>query len=467
MKLMGKRHEVTSGTEVPNRQQHGVEPQPALLQSPGSLGHPITDSMRYIAIFAAFSMFASTVEYLFPRPVPFFRLGLANLPIIMAFPILDLPALLTLTLLKVLGQALVNGTLASYVFLLSLTGSFTSFFVMYGVYKLFGRHVSYVGVSLAGALGSNSVQALFSVLVIFGKQAWVILPLFYGLGFAAGLIIGVLAEIFSRHSLWFFQVYRLVPQAASRLAMSRWKGVEEEALAAFVNEIEAGDADTSNVTENGAEPASAKGKKARNSKTPAFLQTHLTTPGAFTAGLISMVLYIFVDDPLLRIIQVVILGVLCSLSGKRLLYGYFLFMMASVTFFNILVPQGRVLFQIGSFAVTQGALMTGIYRGSTIIGLVFISLFSIRRDLYIPGRFGTLVGLTLRYFEHIYDFRRGLKLSALAQRADQVLYELSSDPDIEIEPNDRPKRLPTLGDVPIILLISVFMAGPLVYQLLQ
>ncbi|MCK5201492.1 MAG: Gx transporter family protein, partial [Spirochaetales bacterium] len=35
-----------------------------------------------IALFAAFCIFLSTVEYLIPKPFPFFRLGLANFPII-------------------------------------------------------------------------------------------------------------------------------------------------------------------------------------------------------------------------------------------------------------------------------------------------------------------------------------------------------------------------------------------------
>ncbi len=416
--------------------------------------------MRSIALFAAFSMFAATLEYLFPRPVPFFRLGLANLPIIMAFPILDFPSLIVLTLLKVLGQALINGTLASYVFLLSLTGSFASFFIMYGLYRLAGRRISYLGISLGGALASNTVQSVFSVLVIFGEQAWVILPLFYGLGFAAGMVIGVLAEILSRRSRWFFREYLRVSGKDGPARLSRYFGTLTAEGAGFFEATGIQDSPPGNNPGDTAKSATAR---RRTTRFPSVLVTHLSTPGAFAAGVLSIPLYLLATEPLARIIQVVILGVLTLMAGKRLFYAYFIFLMLSVTFFHILIPQGRVLGEIAGFAITEGALLSGLYRGSTIIGLVFLSLFSIRRDLHIPGNFGNLVSRTLRYFEHIYEYRRAASIGGLVQRLDRVLFELSDSPP-EDAGDSQVKRLPRAADWPVILLIVASLALPLLLQ---
>ena len=163
-----------------------------------------TDRQRLdlIAFLGALCLFFSTIEYLFPKPVPFFRLGLANLPILIALDLLAPGEVLLLVALKVVGQGLVNGTLASYVFLFSAAGSLASALVMLGAFRLFSRRITLVGVSLFGALASNAVQITLSVTFIFGSSSWVIAPLLGGLGLASGLVVGLFAERFRRKSEW-------------------------------------------------------------------------------------------------------------------------------------------------------------------------------------------------------------------------------------------------------------------------
>ncbi|MFW6338510.1 MAG: Gx transporter family protein, partial [Alkalispirochaetaceae bacterium] len=105
-------------------------------------------TLELIAFLGAVSLFFSTIEYIIPKPVPFFRLGLANLPIIVTLPFFKPKHTLLLVLLKVLGQGLINGTLASYVFFFSLAGSFASAFAMLAAHRLGGRWISLIGVSV-------------------------------------------------------------------------------------------------------------------------------------------------------------------------------------------------------------------------------------------------------------------------------------------------------------------------------
>ncbi len=158
--------------------------------------------LNRIALLGAFSMFLSTIEYLFPRPIPFMRLGLANLPVILSLEILSGPSYFLLVLMKVLGQALVNGTLASYVFLFSAAGSFASALVMWLCYKGLKKRVSFLGISVMGALTSNMAQILLSITFIFGASAWRILPLFLAIGLVSGIFIGIFAQRFSDKSAW-------------------------------------------------------------------------------------------------------------------------------------------------------------------------------------------------------------------------------------------------------------------------
>jgi uncharacterized membrane protein len=155
-----------------------------------------------IALMGALCLFFSTLEYLIPKPLPFFRLGLANLPILLSLSILTPADLLLLVALKVIGQGLVNGTLASYVFLFSAAGSLTSVAAMWVAHRFGGTWVTLVGVSVFGALTSNSVQIVLSVTFIFGDAAWVIAPLFIGIGVASGFVIGMVAERFRERSRW-------------------------------------------------------------------------------------------------------------------------------------------------------------------------------------------------------------------------------------------------------------------------
>ena len=165
-------------------------------------------TLELIAFLGAVSLFFSTIEYIIPKPVPFFRLGLANLPIIVTLSFFKPKHTLLLVLLKVLGQGLINGTLASYVFFFSLAGSFASVFAMLLAHRLGGRWTSLIGVSIFGAVASNVVQVLLSVLFVFGTSAWVIAPLFLILGSASGVAIGFFAERFFETSGWLGEVRR-------------------------------------------------------------------------------------------------------------------------------------------------------------------------------------------------------------------------------------------------------------------
>ncbi|MDC7220989.1 MAG: Gx transporter family protein [Spirochaetales bacterium] len=159
-----------------------------------------------IAFLAGLSLFLSLVEYLIPKPVPFLRLGLANIPLLMGLLLLNPLELVLLALLKSLGQALVGGTLLSYVFLFSLAGTFSSVFIMGGIKKLAGKHVSLIGLGTAGALASNISQLLLGIFFLFGPESIMLAPLFLITGLVSGSLLGGLTQYFISRSRW----YRMV-----------------------------------------------------------------------------------------------------------------------------------------------------------------------------------------------------------------------------------------------------------------
>jgi heptaprenyl diphosphate synthase len=158
--------------------------------------------MDLVALLGALCLFLSAIEYMIPRPIPFLRVGIANLPILISLDLLPVPLLLLVVLLKILGQALIGGTLFSYVFLFSAVGSVASALSMLLFRRLCGRHISLVGVGILGALFSNTMQLWLARLLIFGEGAWLIAPPFIALGTVTAAILGAFAERFAARSRW-------------------------------------------------------------------------------------------------------------------------------------------------------------------------------------------------------------------------------------------------------------------------
>jgi heptaprenyl diphosphate synthase len=155
------------------------------------------------ALLGAFCFFLSAIEYMVPKPLPFMRLGIANLPILLAADLLPLPWYLALALVKVFGMSVISGSLFSYVALFSLAGTLAAALVMWVARKALGPLVSAVGVSILGAVSSNAVQIAIASAVVFGDAARLIAPPFLATGLVTGILLGVFAEAFARKSLWF------------------------------------------------------------------------------------------------------------------------------------------------------------------------------------------------------------------------------------------------------------------------
>ena len=157
---------------------------------------------RALALLAAAALFLASVEYVIPKPVPFLKLGLANLPVLVALTVMGPREVLTLVALKVVGQGIVQGTLFSYIVLFSAAGSLASALVMLLLYHGAGRYISLVGVSIMGALASNLAQVAAARLLIFGESAWLIAPAFLITGTVSALLLGLFAERFVVRSRW-------------------------------------------------------------------------------------------------------------------------------------------------------------------------------------------------------------------------------------------------------------------------
>jgi heptaprenyl diphosphate synthase len=155
------------------------------------------------ALLGAFCFFLSAVEYMVPKPLPFMRLGIANLPILLAIDLLPLPWYIALALVKVVGMSLISGSLFSYVALFSLAGTLVAALVMRAARKALGSLVSAVGISVLGAVSSNLVQIEIAGAVVFGDAARLVAPPFLAMGLVTGVLLGLFAQAFAAKSEWY------------------------------------------------------------------------------------------------------------------------------------------------------------------------------------------------------------------------------------------------------------------------
>ena len=150
----------------------------------------------FLALFIALAVSLHILESLLPSPVPWLRLGLANIMTLSALYLYGGRAAWTVSLARVGIGALLLGRLFSPGFWLALTGTIVATSVMIIVHRICGRYLSPVGVSATGAAGHALGQLLAARLLIIQHEAiWQIAPLFLFFTVFSGVLTGWLATI--------------------------------------------------------------------------------------------------------------------------------------------------------------------------------------------------------------------------------------------------------------------------------
>jgi heptaprenyl diphosphate synthase len=143
-----------------------------------------------------------------------------------------------------------------------------------------------------------------------------------------------------------------------------------------------------------------------------------------------------------RLIQFLLFWALAWLAGKKNNPLVTIVVILGITAFNLLVPYGQVLFSLGYFSVTQGALLAGLRRGVTLEGLFMLSRLTIRQDLRLPGGFGGLVGESFRILSLIVERKHRIRAKSLAADIDELMLELSAPDASEEAPPEKTPAAP-------------------------
>jgi len=351
---------------------------------------PGKDSPQTLALLGALCFFLSAVEYLIPKPLPFMRIGLANLPLLLALNILGAKGFFMLVVIKVLGQGLIGGTFLSFIFLFSIAGTFTSATAMFALSRMPGRrYLGFAGIGCAGAMVSNGVQLLFARHLVFGEAVRYLAPPFLAAGFVAGLALGILCEYFCRRSRWYALRTQRAPNPGDAiLGEPRGESPAQTGDPPLEQSVPRGD------------------RRQRRSRRWDGL---FNADELFVAGLLMALVFLH-DRSLPGILtQFLFFCMLVWVSGRRNNYLVTAMFIAGIVFFNLLVPHGRVLLSLGPLQITQGSLFVGLERAVTLSGLMMLSRVCVRSDLRLPGAIGSLLAEALRMLEMMRGKMSGLR----------------------------------------------------------
>ncbi len=155
---------------------------------------------RRIAELALWTGIASvlfTVEEAVGLPLPFFRLGLANVIPLALLIRNGAGAALSVAVLRVLVAGFLTGSLLQPSFVFSATGGVLSMLAVAGVYRLAPRLFGLAGLSIFGAFVKNAAQiAVASLLYVADLDVWSVLPLFFCVSVGAGTLVAFITRGF-------------------------------------------------------------------------------------------------------------------------------------------------------------------------------------------------------------------------------------------------------------------------------
>ena len=150
-----------------------------------------------IALLSAYAVALHAFESLLPTPIPWLRLGLANIITLVTLLLYGFRAAMIVTLIRVILASLFIGTFLGPAFILSLGGGVTSTLAMGLILSVTPRLFSTIGLSLIGALFHNIAQLVLAYILFIQRIEAILLisPFIILIGALTGTVNGVISDL--------------------------------------------------------------------------------------------------------------------------------------------------------------------------------------------------------------------------------------------------------------------------------
>ena len=181
-------------------------------------------------------------------------------------------------------------------------------------------------------------------------------------------------------------------------------------------------------------------------------------PALFLCGALLFPPFLLQHDIVIRAGLIVLFMALNALAGRRVRVVSSVVVAAGVVLFNLVIPTGRVLATPLGLPVTESALRSGLMKATAVTGLIYLSQFSIRSTLRLPGGIGGLIGRSLYYVEAIMSERRRIDRRDIIGSLDSILLSIQgspAEPRAEERVGEDPGRRPPGPGGMVVLVVLV------------
>ena len=330
---------------------------------------------KKIAYYASLTLLFSYIEMILPRTIPFFKLGLGNIALLLALN-LSFSSFLLLSIIKALASSLMGGTLFSPFFLISLAQSLSSALIMHLLWNLNKKCrqklLSLYGISVAGSCVSAAAQISCCALYL-GRGTFALL----GPILIFNCLTGILTAFLSR-----------------RLS--------------YIPENE-GNFDSEKILpdEKGERKSDSQTKRRFSPRSQAFMALSILLAAASVFFIKNLYLLAAVLTASLA---------LQKCSGRKILLLPHVSLWIFIFISSILLPQGKILVKIWNISVTEGALLTALQKS---LRLSTVSALS-QCALFLKPPENSLLAMTLSYYRNMSDRFRSSK-GSIFQRVKEVI----------------------------------------------
>ena len=143
-----------------------------------------------LGVLGGLAIAVSVLESLIPQPLPWSRIGFANIVILLTLFMYGPLAAVTVASLKVFGGGLILGSGFSPAFWMAFSGTYASLIVMIPLMWL-PKLFSPVGIAIAGSAAFNGAQLVMAGLLLVGiNNMLMLIPVMMVLSIITGGVIG-------------------------------------------------------------------------------------------------------------------------------------------------------------------------------------------------------------------------------------------------------------------------------------
>lgn len=148
---------------------------------------------RELILLVLLATIFGILDGIIPKPLPFMKLGLANVISLITVVRFGLLKAIELNMLRVFAVALVTGILTTPTFLLSLSAAFVSALTMGLIHKIKPGLFSLTGLSIIGAVSSLWIQLLVAGYILEGLAVNSFVLWITGWAIFSGSFVGIFA----------------------------------------------------------------------------------------------------------------------------------------------------------------------------------------------------------------------------------------------------------------------------------